>query len=114
MYGYVGAYAGFTPDDLKEGASGTKRRWGMTVDEYDEVAYRLGWDLYKRLSTASAPATSPARSFCTAFKELVGNGQALREGTEGDGYNDLSSCTPCTEKTKETRHGGREGTRMRP
>lgn len=40
--------------------------------------------------------------------------QALREANTNGGYNDLSSCGLCDEKTKETRHGGAEKTRWRP
>jgi hypothetical protein len=33
---------------------------------------------------------------------------ALYEGRSDGGYNDLSSCRPCTKKTPETRHGGNQ------
>ncbi len=108
MYGLIGARAGFTQKQLKDGATSTKKDWGMTVDEYDERAYQLGVDLYNKLKDMKPP------DFCKAFEAVVGDASALREGRKGGGYNDLGSCTPCTKKTKETRHGGSESPRRTP
>lgn len=67
----------------------------------------------------SAAAGAIALNYCrrplpqpkTLVAELP---QALREANTNGGYNDLSSCGLCDEKTKETRHGGAEKTRWRP
>lgn len=40
--------------------------------------------------------------------------ELLREANTNGGYNDLSSCGLCDEKTKETRHGEAEKARWRP
>lgn len=108
MYGLIGARAGFTAKQLTSGATTTKKGWGMTVDEYDEKSYELGVRLYEELRKSQPP------DFCKAFDAVVGDRAALREGRKGGGYNDLGDCKPCPHKTKETRHGGSESSRMLP
>lgn len=108
MYGYIGAYAGFSKQELVDGATETKDAWLMSVDPYDKRAYELGWDLNQRR------LKSDKADLCKELVALVGTGEALREGNKEGGYNDLSKCKPCPEKTRERRHGRNEAPRMRP
>jgi RHS repeat-associated protein len=102
MYGLIGNYAGFTDKDLRT-ADDWKNKIGIEVDKYDAQAYKLGEDL------------DGTTDFCVKFVELVDkNPAALYEGRKDGGYNDLSTCAPCTEKTKATNHGGNEKPRLRP
>jgi hypothetical protein len=39
---------------------------------------------------------------------------ALYEGRKDGGYNDVSTCRPCTEKTSAKNHGGNEKPRLTP
>jgi len=102
MYGLAGSYAGFSDQDLKT-ASDWKRSVGMDVDKYDEEAYKLGEDV------------NGATDFCSKFNELLKKTpSALYEGWKDGGYNDLSTCRPCTEKTSAKNHGGNEKPRLTP
>jgi len=75
----------------------------MDVDKYDEEAYAVGAGL------------SGSTAFCSKFDELLQKTPtALREGRKDGGYNDLSTCGACSEKTNEKKHGGSEDTRIRP
>jgi RHS repeat-associated protein len=97
IYGIIGNYAGFSDAELNT-ASVWKRRVGIPVDQYDEEAYGLG---------AQLKGNANIGDFCKKFNEKKGT--ALREGrslAEGGGYNDLSTCRPCSLKTTATNHGG--------
>ena len=110
MYGIVGRHAGFTAQELKDGATNTKKKWGLRVDKYDEAAYDVGSGMFEKWSTGIS-----IQDFCTEFNSLVQNSpDALREGNRSGGYNDLTTCQPCQEKSKEARHGGSESPRRRP
>jgi RHS repeat-associated protein len=102
MYGIIGNYAGFSDAELNT-ASDWKRRIGIPVDRYDEEAYKLGAELNGNANLGD---------FCKKFNEKKGN--ALREGRSDGGYNDLSSCRPCSLKTTATNHGGNSPPRLRP
>ena len=110
MYGIVGRYAGFTAQEIKDGATNTKKKWGLRVDNYDEAAYGLGSGVFDKWKTGLS-----IQDFCSEFNSLVqGSPDALREGNRSGGYNDLTTCQPCSEKSKETRHGGNDSPRKRP
>ena len=110
MYGIVGRHAGFTAQELRDGATNTKKKWGLRVDKYDEAAYDVGSGMFEKWSTGIS-----IQDFCTEFNSLVQNSpDALREGNRSGGYNDLTTCQPCQEKSKEARHGGSESPRRRP
>ena len=58
---------------------------------------------------------SGATDFCSKFNELLKKTpSALYEGRKDGGYNDLSTCRPCTEKTSAKNHGGNEKPRLTP
>jgi hypothetical protein len=102
MYGLIGNYAGFSDTDLLT-ASDWKRKVGMDVDKYDEQDYKVGADL------------NGATDFCSKFDALLKKTpSALYEGRKDGGYNDLSTCRACDEKTKASNHGGNEGQRRMP
>ncbi len=116
MYGLVGA-GSFSLEELVSDASETKRKFGMTVDNYDEEAYKLGFELTGDIESKniSGPPTTIA-DFCKRFKELlVRYPGALKEssGKNGD-YNSLKICRKCKEKTKEIRHGGNSPGQLTP
>jgi RHS repeat-associated protein len=109
MFGYIGRQLGFTKEDLRQ-ASAVKRRYGMTVDKYDEAAYDLGFDLQGKFTPKGS-----IDDFCSQLDELLkNNADALKEGKKGGGYNDLSTCKLCPKDTKEKRHGGNENSRLTP
>jgi len=110
VYGFVGGHQGYSTNQLVTAATGMKRKVGMTVDTYDESSYVFGRKLFDKYD-----GKITLNEFCAAFNQLVAElPQALREASTNGGYNDLSSCGLCDEKTKETRHGGAEKTRWRP
>ena len=107
MFGVVGSYAGFSEKDLQDEVNKLKGYGGGTVDPNDATAYQFGFDLQAQLKNGG--------DFCKIFNQLLSKSPGvLHEGRSDGGYNDLSSCGACSEKTKETRHGGKEGTRLRP
>jgi hypothetical protein len=82
----------------------------MTVDPNDEISYQVGAEIYG----AGFEDVFNVSNFCSKAKEVLkAKPSALHEWRSDGNYNDLSSCTPCTEKTKENRHGGNEPTRWR-
>jgi RHS repeat-associated protein len=110
MYGIVGRYAGFTEQELRGGATNTKKKWGLRVDRYDEAAYGLGSGVFDNFVMALS-----VQGFCSRFNNLVqNNSDALREGNRSGGFNDLSTCRTCSERSQEGRHGGNESPRINP
>lgn len=116
MYGLVGSLpivlkggtrvGKFSIKDLLK-ASDTKRSWGMTVDKFDELAYAAGAQMYGGLEDSF--------DICALLEEaLKDHPDSLCELRKDGGKNDLSKCRPCTEKTKEKRHGGNDSPRRRP
>ncbi len=102
VYGIVGRYAGFTDAQLNQ-ASAWKQSVGMTVDPYDEVAYSAGGEIYG----SGFEGIYDVQNVCQEMNNVLKkHPTALREGRADGGFNDLSSCRPCTKKTPETRHGG--------
>jgi hypothetical protein len=83
----------------------------MSVDQYDEVAYAAGGAIYG----AGFEGVFDVKTVCQKVNDVLKkNPTALYEGRDDGGYNDLSSCRPCTVKTPETRHGGNESPRLLP
>jgi hypothetical protein len=109
IYGYVGFRTGWG-NDIVTRPGQVKGDWGMTVDTYDEAAYAMGIEMANTLGPRVT--LEGIRTFMTTY--LAANPNPLREGNASGGYNDLTTCKPCTEKTKESRHGGSESPRIRP
>ena len=110
IYGIVARAAGF-PDSQLNQASEWKRSIGMTVDKYDEEAYQAGADIFGGL-----PKNFVQDDFCHEFNTALNKGGTfLREEHQKDpGYNDLSTCRPCSVKSTVTGHGGNSLPRLRP
>lgn len=109
MYGIIAKAAGFPETNLND-ASRWKRKIGMSIDQYDEEAYKAGANVFELL-----PKNFDSSDFCKAFNSLLdNNGTFLREGRSDGGYNDLSKCGTCDKKTIVKEHGGNEPPRFRP
>ena len=109
MYGIVGRHSGFTSQELRDGATNTKKKCGLLVDKYDEAVYGIGSGVFGKWNAGIS-----IQDFGTKFNSLVQSSpDALREGNRSGGYNDLTTCQPCSEKPRETRHGGSEAPRRR-
>jgi RHS repeat-associated protein len=117
MYGLIGRTTFYT-HALVGGANDTKKNWGMTVDPYDSLSYQLGAGLAEDLDMRiNVILPKNKYDFCDKFSTLLRqsqNNDPIKEGDGKAGFNDLSTCVPCTDKTTETRHGGKEKPRKTP
>ena len=105
MYGFIGAWAGFSSPTLTVVANSWKP---SVVYMYDSFAYIFGEELFEHFDP-DQPVN--AESFCKIWKAVAArNPFGLVHGTPDTGnpqdYTDFSECTACSEKTKETKHGG--------
>jgi RHS repeat-associated protein len=102
MYGLIAADAGFPMEDTVNAPGDTKRFLRMTVSANDETSYLAGDIMGTKL-----PKNITLKDVCYRLNGIAfGLPSALRETNASGGENDLTSCRPCQEKTKESRHGG--------
>lgn len=91
------------------------KSWGVW-NVQDDVRFvydgwnSTGWSMGRKL-----PATITLGDVCSRLSGMIGKiPSALKESNVTGGVNDLSSCRPCPDKTKETRHDGSAPSRRRP
>lgn len=104
MFGMIAKYAQQSLDDVTKYAQDVIDDYG-TLDVYDPPIYKVGYDTFGDYDDFGTDS-----KFCKTLLKAAGQQGISLEWT-GDGnkppkVSDRSKCKPCSEKTKETRHGG--------